>query len=411
MTNEFLSENSESEALDWIVDPPYRAAYGESDLAGEAAAAALAAVPGLISSLPSLIEALGHSSDLPRIGPYGTEVFESDVSQDELWEYVGPSEWGDEGEPENAAFIAVAGALISAAQLGIAVFDRLESHLLSGAFSVTAASASYIHNPSPRGLTVQTRVFTFPITAHHPRIGIGTQTFWFKVTLEYDGFNIRRASVVEDRGRSSTLVSSDFSITFTPAAYTAPNEPVAAIVYNVNGRWDPIGRGDESFDGRFVLDAAGNLRGLGISSSRTWVRSGAVSQTGGGPVPRPTRAVHTTDVHFDPAGSARLTQERIRHVHGWYQGLPSAIQAEIRTGNLPIQLVGRASTTGTVQDNQRLARQRADAVAAVLRDLAGSTARITISVHGELGARTADAQEDPAERRVEITCEYQVYRI
>jgi outer membrane protein OmpA-like peptidoglycan-associated protein len=105
-----------------------------------------------------------------------------------------------------------------------------------------------------------------------------------------------------------------------------------------------------------------------------------------------------------------LTEDKIRHLHSFYQGLASGVQAEIRAGTLPILLLGRASTTGTVQQNQRLARKRAEAVAAIFRDLAGSSAQMTISVHGELGARTADSVEDPNERKVEIRIEYTVYR-
>jgi subtilisin family serine protease/outer membrane protein OmpA-like peptidoglycan-associated protein len=330
-------------------------------------------------------------------------------SPESLWEYVEATPSHDQDEAE-VAFVAAAGVLISAAGLGLSIFDRLESHLLSGKFSVNAAGSSYIHNPSPRGLTIQTKVFTFPITAFHPRLGISNPTFWFNVTLDYDGFNIRRVSIIEDRGRSSSLISSDFSINFTPSAYTAPNEPVSAIAYGISGRWDPIGRGDESFDGQFIIDAAGAIRGLRVTSSQRWVTVGQLTETGGGPVPRPTTAMHATDVHFDPAGSYRLTEDKIRHLHTFYQGLPSAVQDEIHAGTLPIQLLGRASTTGTVQQNQRLARQRADAVAAILRDLAGSSAQITISAHGELGARTPDSVEDPNERKVEISIVYTVYR-
>lgn len=344
--------------------------------------------------------------------PVDTTRYEAalDVADPEtLWEYVEATPFHEQDEAE-VAFVAAAGVLISAAGLGLSIFDRLESHLLKGSFSVNAAGASYIHNPSPRGLAIQTKVFTFPITAFHPRYGISNQTFWFNVTLDYDGFNIRRVAIIEDRGRSSTLISSDFSINFVPSAYTAQNEPVATIAYGISGRWDPIGRGDESFDGQFIVDAAGAMRGLRVSSSQRWVTIGQLGETGGGPVPVPTKATHVTEVHFDPAGSHRLTEDKIRHLHGFYQGLPSAVQAEIRAGTLPIQLLGRASTTGTVQQNQQLARQRADAVAAILRDLAGSSAQITISAHGELGARTADSVENPNERKVEISIEYTVYQ-
>lgn len=405
---------SDDEAVAWLTGQG-SAPSTTRTLSAEAAVAALEAVPPLLEALPVLLDALTTDRGAWESAGGVDEVEASESLGDagessaELWEYLEPG-WGDEAVPE-AGFIALAGVLIPAAELGLGLFQTLQQHALSGAFTVSSTAASYIHNPSPTGLTIQRRTFRFPITAHHPRVGIGTQTFWFDVELEYDGFNVRRVAVTEDRGSSSTLVSSDFTITFTPSARSANNEPVAAVAYTISGRWDPIGRGDESFRGSFVVDAAGNLTGLQVTSSQGWVRNGQVTSRGGGPVPRPTRALHVTTVHFDPAGSATLTQEKIRHIHGWYTRLPAAVQAEVRRGTQPIRLTGRASTTGTVQQNQALARRRAEAVQRILRDLAGPSAQLTVLVHGELEARTADATEAPDERRVDLECEYQVYQL
>ncbi|WP_182113879.1 MULTISPECIES: OmpA family protein [unclassified Actinotalea] len=431
MDDDLLTGYSEDAAVAWLTDgestedasawPP----DGESSdaaaawLVGEgaearpptgAAVAALRVVPPLLEAMPALLEALVRVT-----GPGTAEAPDPDGSDTGGWE-PGPAHLTEHLEPDDGAspevgFIALAGVLIPAAELGLGVFDRLQQHVFNGSFSVTSTPATYVHNPSPTGLAIQRRSFRFPITAHHPRVGIDTQTFWFDVALEYDGFNVRRVAVSEDRGSSSTLVSSSFSVSFTPSAYTAANEPVSAVAFTIGGRWDPVGSGDESFTGRFVVDAAGNLTGLQVASSQSWVRHGALTYSGGGPVPRPTTAVQATTVHFDPSGSFALTQEKIRHLHTWYTGLPGAVQAEIRRGVQPVRLTGRASTTGTVQQNQELARKRADAVARVLRDLAGTSARVDVEVHGELGARTPDAQEVPAERRVDVRCEYQVYQL
>ena len=311
-----------------------------------------------------------------------------------------------------ATFLSVAGTLISGTQLGLAVFDRLERHLLSGSFSVTSHAASYVHNTSPAGLRVHTKRFFFAISAHHPRYGFGNQNFYFQLTLEYDGFNIRRVSIVEDRGRSSSLVSSSFSITFSPARYSSQSAPIAAIVYNLHGEWDPIGRGHESFDGSLLINAQGRLLRLRINSPRRWVwRQRRITSRGGGTVPGPTRAQHITSVQFDRPGRTRLSQSSIRHIHGWYTRLPTAVKAEIRRGRVPIELTGRASTTGTVQRNQQIARARAASVAAVFRDLAGNSADINTRAHGELGASGPDNREDPNERRVEVVVSYRVYKL
>jgi outer membrane protein OmpA-like peptidoglycan-associated protein len=377
---------SESAAVAWLTE-------GEAATAPtEAAVAALRVVPPLLETIPVLLEALVRTTT-------------------PAWEHVEPGR-DDDGSAE-AGFLAVAGRLAPVAELGLGSFDTLQKYVFNGDFSVTSTSAYFIHDPSPVGLTVQRRSFRFPVTAAPTTFStvVGTQTFWFDVALDYDGFNVRRVSVTEDRGSSSSLFSSTFSITFEPSAYTARNEPVSAIIYTIRGRWDPKGVGDESFTGQFVVDAAGELTGLRVSSSQGLVKHGALTRSGGGPVPRPTRAVHETTVHFGQVGSSALAQDNIRHIHSWYSGLPGPVQAEIRKGAQPIRVIGRASTTGTVQQNQALARARADAVARILRDLAGATARIDVEAYGELEARTPDGREEPDERRVDLRCEYQVYQM
>jgi len=384
MDDELLIGYSEEDAIDWLTEgaiaPAPRAPTAETVVA------ALRVVPPLLEAIPLLLDALARTT-APRAGVEG---------------------WDGDASPE-AGFLALAGVLIPAAELGLGVFNTLQQHVFNGALSVSSTPATYVHDASPAGLTIHRRTFRFPVTAHHPRYGIGTQTFWFDVALEYDGFNVRGVSVNEDRGSSSTLVSSSFSITFTPSPYTAKNEPVAAVAYTISGRWDPVGLGDESFSGGFVVDAAGNLTDLRVSSSQRWVAHGTVTQSGGGAVPRPTTETHQTAVYFERSGSATLTGSEIRRIYDWYTAVPNAVQAEVRKGAQPIRLTGRASTTGTVQQNQALARRRADAVAKVLRELAGTGARIDVEAHGELGAATADGQEVRDERRVDLRCEYQVF--
>ena len=310
-----------------------------------------------------------------------------------------------------AAFLAVAGTIISASQLGLAVFDRVKSHFLSGAFSVTSMAANYIHNPSPDRLQVQKKQFYFAISADHPRYGIGTQYFYFQLTLEYDGFNIRRASIVEDRGRSSTLVSSNFSINFKPASYSAPNALISEIVYNINGRWDPVGRGDESFNGSFIIDSQGSMRSLQINSPRNWVAfTGSVRSDGGGPVPKPSSLRHELTVTFDRPGKTRLSSRNIRRIHKWYSQLPNQIKPLVQAGQIPINLIGHASTTASVQRNQRIARERARSVAKVLKDIAGSSVSVNVRAHGELGAKTPDNYEDSNERKVDINITYIIFK-
>lgn len=316
------------------------------------------------------------------------------------------------GEAEAApAFIAVAGAVISAAQLGIAVFDRLERHALSGSFKVTSQAASYIHDPSPSGLRIQTRTFRFELSAHHPRYGIGSQTFAFVVTLEYDGFNIRRLSVVEDIRRSSTLVGSDFHISFTPSRYSSTSEPVTKIAYNIQGKWDPIGSGEESFDGRLLVDSQGGMSGR-INSPRRWVGFKAgIRASGGGPVPQRRRVRYTSYVLFEREGQTRLSEAMRRHLHGWLTArLPEAVRNEIRAGNVEVQVSARTSTTGSVDTNRRIAHSRARSVEGAVRDAAGSRVQVNVRAPGELEAATPDRTPAASERRVDLAVPITIYR-
>lgn len=424
-------------ATQTALDTPMSEAHGAYLLTEEGEAAVDLSSPAeragaLIGLLAA--DALGEELPPPRTPPVRTRYdhWQDDDAGDANWDQ---QEWGDAGsadvgsppfapeadEAEGApAFVAAAGALISGAQLGLAVFQRIENPPRGGTFAVTASTASYIHPSTPAGLTVQTRTFAFAIYAHHPRPLWGTQEFHFLVDLNYDGLNIRRASIIEDRNKSSTLTTSKFDITFSPGPWEGPTasgrplglgkEPVAAIVYSITGRWDPHLTGDEVFHGKFILDAQGTMSDFEIKSGKSWVRPGTVTAKGGGRVPRPTRTSHVTSVSFDPASSSRLTTANIRHLHAWYRGLPAPVKTEIQEGRLPIVLAGRTSTTGSVPENQRLGRARAEAVAATLRDFAGSTAQINPLAPGELEASTPDSQEDPKERRVDVQVSYTVYR-
>ena len=310
------------------------------------------------------------------------------------------------------AFVALAGTVISAAELGLGVFDRLEKHALSGSFSVSSQAASYIHDPSPSGLVNQTRKFHFALIAGH-KWPVSNQQFHFILTLEYDGFNIRRASIVEDRGKSSDLYMSDFNISFTPSRFSAVNEPVTQIVYNIQGRWNPPGVGDESFDGRFIVDSQGNMTGFAINAPQRYVAiHGAIKSEGGGAVPRKRLKRFLTHVLFDKPGDIKLSQHMIKHLHNWATALiPAAIRAEVAKGNIPVIVTGRASTTATVQKNQEVARARAATCAKIITDVVGSSTKIEARVAGELEAKTGDKIEAPEERRCDLEIAVTEYAI
>jgi outer membrane protein OmpA-like peptidoglycan-associated protein len=84
----------------------------------------------------------------------------------------------------------------------------------------------------------------------------------------------------------------------------------------------------------------------------------------------------------------------------WYQGLPEAARKKIEAGALPIDVIGRASKTGPGPMNRELSRKRANKVAEILRDYAGSDAKIRVFARGEYEA--AGEGEDASDRVVDI---------
>ena len=107
-------------------------------------------------------------------------------------------------------------------------------------------------------------------------------------------------------------------------------------------------------------------------------------------------------MYFSPPKSFKLDDKTIRGLHSWFKGLPYLTRKKVEEGDEPIKLTGFASTTGTVDQNQELARKRVNNVQSYLRDFTGFGAKFKIKAPGELRAKTIDGVEDPKERRVEI---------
>jgi hypothetical protein len=160
---------------------------------------------------------------------------------------------------------------IEAISLGVAIFSEGRAIITSGALSSTANTVNYIHEKTP-----PTQVFTrtsmeLKVLAHHPRIGIGTQEFWFRVSFEHNGNDLRNAQIILLEDKSSRMITSTFSIQFNGQPYSVPSDPVAEIVFQIAGRWDPVGLGVDSFWGEMFIKADGGAR-ASIRSEQGWVR-------------------------------------------------------------------------------------------------------------------------------------------
>lgn len=297
------------------------------------------------------------------------------------------------------------GGPLAAVELGIAVFSALQPLVSGGDFSYEAQVAEYVHPNTPPETPASRTTVDFRVTASHPRIGIDDQQFWFTLQFDHNGYDLKNCRIAILRDQSSTLVSSTFHIAFHPVASSAPAEPQARITYVINGRWDPVGSGDYSFEGELVLRADGTCT-IAITradENRVWAPGDTFTNRRDTALPGPTIVASWHDVFFSPAGSDRIVEGAERQLLDWLGGqLGTDIGPNLRNGATPIQVHGHASTTGELGANRDLSRRRAERVERVLRDTLGPNARIEIFAHGEREAGTPDEAEDATKRRVRV---------
>jgi outer membrane protein OmpA-like peptidoglycan-associated protein len=294
---------------------------------------------------------------------------------------------------------------LAVAGLGIAVFNLGRALATSGDLAFESQGASYVHQGTPPDLQFRRYTTDFRIDAYHVRYGFDWQHFWFRLSFEYNGYDIRNASVNLLEGRSSSMIMSTFSIRFSPQSYSAVAEPVARIVYNISGKWDPVGTGVFSFSGELHVGADGTAR-ITIQSEEDNVRAIEFTKPVITALPVPAKITSRGDVTF-PVRSADLSSDSVGRIKGWYEGLPQNVRQQVASGATPIDLHGFASTTGSVVFNQGLSRARVEAVQRVLRDFTGSNAKFNVYAHGETGPH--DETEDAAQRRVSMEATYYVW--
>ena len=166
---------------------------------------------------------------------------------------------------------------ISAAGLGLAVFSTAVGYSSSGGLSHKSNNVSYMHPNTPKNAKWKKALTQVHIKAFHPRLGWGTQHFYFRLEYEYNGHDIRNASVQVLRDKSSGMYSSSFDINWVGTKYSRPKNPVSQVSFNISGRWDPHGRGDVSFWGKLIISAGFTGRFIErftIGSEKNWVWKG-----------------------------------------------------------------------------------------------------------------------------------------
>jgi hypothetical protein len=302
--------------------------------------------------------------------------------------------------------------VVAGAGLGVAVFNTGRELVTSGDFSSHATTVNYIHANTPASLLFRPCVREFLISAHHPRYGWSRQQFWFRLSFEHNGHDLRNVAITPLIDRSSSMIMSTFSITFAGIPHSVPTDPVAEVNFQISGQWNPVGRGLVALRGNLFVRADGQVR-LTVTSERGWVRHERV--TGACPIirpvpPSPPGPVVTPywEIFFSPPGSARIRAGDERALVDWYRRLLPPIRARIEAGTLPIRIDGYASTTQPGPANRELSSRRAETAKRILQHIAGSRARFETFAHGEYRAGTPDRVESLQERRVRVSVTYQL---
>lgn len=163
---------------------------------------------------------------------------------------------------------------VAAASLGVAIFVEGRSIASSGNLYHTANTPSYMHERTPSDATWERVRTTLKIQAHHPRLGWGDQDFYYRLSYERNGYDIRNAQVDVLRDQSSGMYTSVFGSNWSGQTHSRPTAAVAEIVFNISGEWNPHGLGHVSWWGNLILSAAKGgapYTSFSIGSERDWV--------------------------------------------------------------------------------------------------------------------------------------------
>lgn len=165
---------------------------------------------------------------------------------------------------------------VSIAGLGVSIFSAATPFLTGGSFSwQTNTPINYKHNWSGRQPPrYKKRTMRFRMIAHHPRYGIGNQNFWFRLSYDFNGHDLRDVEIVGLPMQSSRLTASTFRVKFEGRPYSEETNPVAEIKFNISGDWDPVGSGIAGFWGDLFVKADGSAQ-YSIQAEDNWVWHGS----------------------------------------------------------------------------------------------------------------------------------------
>jgi outer membrane protein OmpA-like peptidoglycan-associated protein len=302
---------------------------------------------------------------------------------------------------------------IEAAGLGLAVFQAFQAEVTKGDVTVSSQPSRYVHPNTPPDSRFTRVVSDIVFVGWHPRLGVSNPRFKMRLAVEANGHGIRNAKITFVGDESDELHASTFSIEFTASELSLPKETMCKIRYDYGGRWDPVGMGDYRFDGAIDLWADGSVHLAPMRSDADTptfsdrkikaVRIASAKRVSATALPSKFRVGQVHSVRFEKPGQAKLSDAQARALKAHVDSIPPTALDLVRQGRVPIVVDGFASTTGSIADNQALARRRREAVMAFLRDHVGTGVTFTGRAEGELASGGPDGTEAAEDRRATVT--------
>lgn len=163
---------------------------------------------------------------------------------------------------------------VAVAALGVAIFAEGRQFAQSGSLYHNGNVPSYMHEHTPPDAVWERQTTELHVKAHHPRYGFGAQDFYYRLSYERNGYDIRNAQVDVLRDKSSGMYSSTFGSTWSGQLNSQPSAQVCEIIFNISGEWNPVGRGDVSWWGSLILSAAKGgaaFQSFSVGSEKDWV--------------------------------------------------------------------------------------------------------------------------------------------
>jgi OmpA family len=287
-----------------------------------------------------------------------------------------------------------------AVEIGAAVLSFGRDLFRGGSFSTTSSVVNYMHeNTSPdrkftycaKRLRINaTKPPPFPISLDFIKQKNLGEKFWFELSYEYNGNDLRNVAIRPLIDQSSDLSKSEFTITFAGNAYSLPRDPIAEVVFRISGSWkawDPVPFMDTivSFSGDLFVRADGSARIGNFSSEKglVWFVSLGNSCPIVAPyAPQaPVRKSLSLPILF-PFNKHKVSEIDVRRLHDWVKSWPSTIREKIARGEVMVTIEGFASRPGEGLYNLRLSERRAENVKNILRKFTGSNTRFDVRSHG-----------------------------